>query len=402
MKPNALFAANGKLYMVRADTLVEVSDDWTTRDLGPVGGGDLSWAANETQLCVVAAPNAYVLDYATGNLSGVTGNWRQVVTIDGFGVFVEEGTAQFFASANQDFTIVDALSFASTESTAGPNVAALVKHREIVFLKGATGEVWYDSGAADFPFARNDGAPLEIGCAASKTLKKVNGVAYWLGRDDQGQAVVFAMSGYVPQRVSSHALEEAISGLDLAESYAWTYHQEGLSFYVLNVPGLDSTWVYEVASGTWHERAEIVDGVFTPWRAVCHAAFAGVHVCGDADDNVYTLDPTYSRNGTDELVRDLITPHTASASLSRERVGSLQLDCDVAQSLTTEAHILMRYSDDGGRTWSNWKFGSLGDVGRTKHRVRWTMLGAARDRVWQFRVTDDVQCNLISAVINER
>lgn len=401
MKPNALTAANGKLYAVVRDRLLSFNTDWTYTDHGSAVGGDVSMAVNETQLCVVVAPNAYVLDFASGALDFVPGNWSMVDVLDGYGVFLEQGTSQFFVSANQDFKTVDALSYASTESSPGDNVAVLIKHREAVILKPQTGEIWYNSGAADFPLARNDGAPVEIGGSASKTLKKLAGVAYWLGEDSQGQKVVFRMGGYVPERISSQALEEALTGLDVSDAYAFTYHQEGLGYYVLNVPGLDTTWVYEVTSGTWHERCDWVNGEYQPWPAVCHAVFNGKHIVGDADDNLFELDPLYSQIDGRPMVRDIITRHTSSANLARERIGSLQLSCDVAESLTQEAHILMRYSDDGGRSWSNWRIGSLGDVGRTTHRVRWTRLGASRDRVWHFRVTDDVMCNVIAAVFNE-
>lgn len=400
MKPNALMPANGKLYAVIADKLLAINEDWTYTDHGFVAGGDLSWAVNETQLCLVASPNAYVLDFASGDLSKVPGEWSMVEVLDGYGVFLELGTSQFFVSSNQDFTVIDDLSYASTESSPGDNVAILIKHREAVILKSQTGEIWYNSGAADFPMSRNDGAPVDIGVSSSKTLKKLAGVAYWLGEDNQGQRVVFRMGGYVPERISSQALEEALTGVDVSDAYAFSYHQEGLGFYVLQVPGLETTWVYEVTSGTWTERCDW-DGDYMAWPALCHALFGGDHVVGDADGNLYKLDPTYNKIGTREMVRDIITRHTSSSTLRRERIGSLQLSCDVAQSLTTEAHILMRYSDDGGRSWSNWRIGSLGDVGRTTYRVRWTRLGASRDRVWHFRVTDDVMCNVIAAVFNE-
>lgn len=402
MKPGSLCVANGKLYAVRAGDLLEIDADWRYRVVGSVVGGNVTMRANETQLLVLAVPNAYVYDFAAETLDIITGEWSDADVLDGYGVLLEKGTSQFFVTAVQDFKTINPLSYASTEGNPGPNIAILTKHRELLILKDRTGEVWYDSGAADFPMSRNDGAPLEVGCSAFQTLQKLGGVAYWLGRDSGGQAVVFAMPGYIPQRISSHALEEALTGLDLSEASAFAYHQEGLSFYCLNVPGLDTTWVFEVASGIWHERAEWVDGAFRPWRPVCHAHFNGIHVVGDADDNLYELDPETFANGADVLIRDLITPHTAVPTLERMRVSSVQLNCDVATSSTTERHLLMRYSDDGGRSWSNWRVGSLGDVGRTKHRVRWTMLGSARDRVWHFRVTDPVMCNLISAVFNER
>lgn len=62
---------------------------------------------------------------------------------------------------------------------------------------------------------------------------------------------------------------------------------------------------------------------------------------------------------------------------------------------------MLRYSDDGGSTWVNWRYLTLGNIGQFKARARATMLGSARDSVWQIHVTDDVTCNLLSAVVDE-
>ena len=262
-----------------------------------------------------------------------------------------------------------------------------------------------DVGGVDFPLARNDGANIETGLIAPHSLQKVAGSAFWLGQDAKGEGIVFSMQAYQPIRVSSHALEEQLASVsDLSGAWAWTYHQEGLTFYVLQVPGLSTTWVYELASGTWHERAEWVDGDYQPWRASCHALAYGVHVVGDSSGQLYELSPTASSNAGDVLIRDRITPHNAMPTLERRRFGSLQVDCTVGLGITegAQATLMLRYSDNSGASWSNWRYLTLGAVGEYLARARATMLGAARDRVWHIRVTDDVRCDLLSAVLDER
>ena len=126
-------------------------------------------------------------------------------------------------------------------------------------------------------------------------------------------------------------------------------------------------------------------------------------MCGDADGGLYVLDPLKNTNDGDVLVRDRITPHQAASSLVRQRIGSMQIECGIGQgiALGAEASLMLRYSNDGGRTWEGWRTLTLGRIGEYKARARATMLGSARDRVWQIRVTDDVSCDLLSAVFNE-
>lgn len=404
-----LVVARDVLYAVAGSTLYQVSNAWSSTNRGTVAAGSnpVGLSVNETQIAIACGASGYAYDLDTTTLTAISANWRGsnlVDVLDGFGVFAEPDTAQFYLSGAQDFTSLDALDFATAEGSTGNIVSWLVKHRELLILKQNTGEVWYDAGGADFPLSRNDGANIEIGCAAAYSLQKIGGVAFWLGRDDQGAAAVFSMQAYQPQRISTHALEELLEQItDLSGATAFTYHQDGLTFYVLNVPGLSTTWVYEVTSGQWCERAEFVDGDYQPWRATCHAFVYGLHVIGDAEGNLYALDVTKNTNNGDTLVRDRITPHFAAPTLRRQRVGSLQIECGVGQGITlgAEARLMLRYSDDGGKTWGNWRYPTLGEIGQFKARARVSMLGAARDRVWHIRVTDDVSCDLLSAVFDE-
>jgi hypothetical protein len=69
----------------------------------------------------------------------------------------------------------------------------------------------------------------------------------------------------------------------LADAQAFTYQQDGHSFYVLNFPAAGKTWVYDVATGEWHERA-VWDSVAMDWQphlSRCHAYGFGRHLVGD-------------------------------------------------------------------------------------------------------------------------
>lgn len=405
------FVAREVLYVVAGPKFYRIASDWTATELGTLSSssGPVDFADNTTQLCIVDGAYGYVYDLDAGTFAAIGANWpgsSRVATVDGFGVYCEPGTEQFFVTDNQDFSLIDALSYASAEGTTGNIVAHIVKHRELLILKERTGEIWYSSGGggADFPFARNDGAALEFGCAATHSLQKMAGTAFWLSKDENGSATVSAMSAYSPQRVSSHALEEALSSVaDLSSAYAFTYQQEGLSFYVLQVPGLSSTWVYELASGVWHERGEWVNGAYAPDLATCHAYAYGVHIVGGSDGVLYQLDPTVSTSAGNELVRDWISPHNAQPNAARMRFGSLQVDCEVGEGLAgADAKLMLRYSNDGGKVWSNWRYLTLGEIGRYQARARATMLGSAKDRVWNIRVSDAVQCNPVAVLVDEK
>lgn len=62
--------------------------------------------------------------------------------------------------------------------------------------------------------------------------------------------------------------------------------------------------------------------------------------------------------------------------------------------LATDAELRplvgMRYSDDLGKTWSHWRFRTLGKAGRYLDKARWNALGSIKPpgRMFQFKATD--------------
>lgn len=406
----ALKVARGRLFAVNENHLVEVSPAGAATVRGTLPTGfEVAAADNETQLGLAVGLRGFAFDLDANTLTEILTNWPGSSTLnvlDGHGILTPDGTNKFYITKVEDFTVIDALDFASAESSPGNIVSALVKHRQLVLLKERGGEVWYDSGEnPDFAFARDESAVIETGSAARKSLCKIGGVAYWLGRDEEGTAIFFAMGGYQPQRVSSDALEEKLATLtDLSGATAWAYHQEGQSRIVLNVPGLDTTWVYNIAAGLWHERGDWVDGAWTPWRARFHAFAYGKHYVLDTEGNLYELLPTWNRNGSDVLRRLWRSPHNATPQADMQTFGSFEVVCDTGRGLPSGAapSMPMRYSNDGAQNWQDWIELSLGAIGETQTRARETGLGSATDRVWEFVVTDDVQCNPSSVLVNEQ
>jgi hypothetical protein len=64
--------------------------------------------------------------------------------------------------------------------------------------------------------------------------------------------------------------------------------------------------------------------------------------------------------------------------------------------------IEMRYSNDAGETWSAWIPRSTGKVGEYGKRVKWDNLGSGRNRVFQFRCTDDCKASLMGLNIDSK
>jgi hypothetical protein len=305
----------------------------------------------------------------------------------------------FYISAIDDASNLDALDFASAESSPDIIVALLVDHREIWLLGQRTIEVWFDAGTADFPFARNQGAAAEVGCVACFSAQKIDNGIMFLGRDKNGSGIVYRTNGYIPQRASTFAVEQALLvSTDISAAVAYVYQLGGQTFYCLNAPGVPSTWCFEVASGTWHECCDLdVAGEFEAHQAQYHGFIFGLHLVGGDDGNVYRMDTTVNTFNGKTLKRTRISPNDATPMRDRVEYSRFILDCTAGLAASGVSPVVtLSWSDDGGMTYGNPVPRSTGLIGEFVSRVQWDRLGYARDRVWRVDFSDDAPFSIVS------
>jgi hypothetical protein len=58
---------------------------------------------------------------------------------------------------------------------------------------------------------------------------------------------------------------------------------------------------------------------------------------------------------------------------------------------------MLRWSDDGGHTWSNEHWRDMGKIGETRQRVIWRRLGLSRDRIYELSGTDPNRITILGA-----
>ena len=381
--------------------------------LGTVSGtGPVSIADNGTQLFFACNPDSYIYNEVTNVFQQITDpDFPGAVTVgylDGYFVFNEPDSQRVWVTSLLDGLSVDPLDFASAEGSPDGLVALIVDHREAWLFGTDSVEVWYDAGLPDFPLTRIQGAFNEIGCVAAFSVAKLDNGLFWLGTDARGQGIVYRANGYTGQRVSTHAIEYAIAQYsDISDAVAYTYQQEGHAFYVLTFPTGNATWVYDVATQAWHERAGWLNGAFTRHRSNCQCNFLGNTVVGDFENgNIYKLSlDVYSDNGDiQKWLRSWRALPTGTNNLQRTAHHSLQLNCEAGVGLIdgqgSDPQAMLRWSDDGGHTWSNEHWSPMGKIGAYYQRVFWRRLGMTlklRDRVYEVSGTDPVKIAIMGA-----
>lgn len=383
-----------RAFAVAGDRLYELfaGGNFTDRGFIEDDGRPVGLAYNRSQLVISTRNKTYRLNFADTTAVEIAATGSDTLAVLNGRVYrVRPGTDQFDWSAI-DVATFASLDFATAERTPDFLVGVIEDHGDLMLFGTESVEVWNPTESADKPVTRNDGAQIDVGAASPHCIKKLDNTVYWLGQDKQGKGIVWKMNGYTPVRVSTQAIEEKLQKLEsLADAIAYTYQQDGHSFYCLNVTGLNTTLCFDVSTGAWHERAEW-DGEFRRHRATHHVAAFAKHIVGSSDGKLYVLDQLKNTNAGDVLIRDRVTPHTAKPGGGWQFFASFELDCTTGKGKPdgTAALVMMRYSDDDGNSWCNWKNASLGVVGQRMDRVIWRRLGRGRQgRVFEVRCTDD-------------
>ena len=403
----------GSGYVVSGNEVYKIDSNWAGTLIGTVGGsGPVSMTDNGTQMFIACNPLSYIYNKNTNVFARISDpDFPGAVTVsylDGYFVFNEPDSERVWVTSLLDGTSVEPLAFASAEGSPDQLVALIVDHREAWLFGTNSVEVWYDAGLPNFPLQRIQGAYNEIGLAATYSIAKLDNRLFWLGSDARGKGIVYAANGYTGKRVSTHAVEWQIQQYTkIDDALAYTYQQDGHSFYVLIFPTANTTWVYDVATESWHERASFVDGVFRRHRSNCQMFYNNQVVVGDFfTGSIYAFDMNVYMD--DDLVQKWLRSWralpTGQNNLKRTAQHSLQLNCEsgVGTNLGQgqDPQVVLDWSDDGGHTWSNEHWASMGKIGQYYRRVIWRRLGMTtklRDRVYRVSGTDPVKIAIMGA-----
>ena len=404
---------------------------------GGAGTYTLSTSSTVGSATTMFGLNFSVLPSTDGAFSGA----NTVDVMDNYIVY-NNPTTQQWGSTDLLSPISPQTSYSLKDGAPDDLVALIVDHREVYLMGEISSEVWTDVGTVPFPFQRIPGTSTQHGIAAPFSLYRLGNSFAYVSRNNRGQAQIMQMQGYIPQRISTHAVENTIANKYVEDAVAWTYQLEGHEVYVVTFPSLNLTWAYDATTQMWHKWLyTATDSTYERHRGNCCATFQGLVIIGDYENGkLYELDKTnYTDDG--QTVRRLRrAPHLVT-EFQRQYFDELQIQfqpgvgttglsapfgryiqnpyyippdgtltigpldtvflSDLAtinqNTPTTYPQAMLRWSNDGGSTWSNEHWTGVGQLGKYRNRAIWRRLGTARDRIFEVVVTDPVNFVIISA-----
>ncbi len=406
-------ASNGQGYAIIGQNVYTIDSNFNLQVIGQVGGAQVTpvkFVDNGTLGLLVdgTANGGWIINITSNTFAKLvdpTGTFTGadlVDYIDGFILFNLQGTNRFASTLNQVITF-DPTYVAAKAVWPDPLQGLVVNRHEILLLGSLKSEIWYDAGNPNFPFALLPGAYIEHGVLAKYSIATQDISTYWLSRDLQGEGLVMRHTGYQTKRVSNHALEVIIRRMvKKDDAIGYCYQQDGHTFYVLQFPSADQTWVFDEASQEWHQRSWTdANGVLHRDRTNCHALIGDLNVCLDWENgDLYALDlEVYTDEvkglmGPISFIRGF--PHVQAVSGpggmvetdgKRMKYNRIQADIEVGMADGAldglPAEIGLRWSIDRGRTFLNTVLQSNGARGEYLTSPLWRSEGIARDMVFE-------------------
>lgn len=408
-------SANGRAFVVSGSELYEIGSEGDASLLGGLDSNSsiVSIDENGFQLGICDGSNVYIFTYATDTFVKVTDidlpSAGTLTFIDGYFVINQNDSGKFFISALYDGTSWAALDFATAESSPDNLLRVINAVGQLWLLGSKTGEIWTNTGASAFPFEKISGAKMEMGIIAPHTAVAVDNSVFWVGQSNIGSGIVFRAQGFSPARISTNAIELLLQAAPSPETLrAYTYQQEGHTFYVITGGGLTTTLVYDISTQLWHERAYLNnDGDLEQHLGSCGMYAFGQQLIGSRRNGfIYTMSLDYYDDDGDEIAAERIYTHLSDEN-KRLRFKQLEISMETGlealdfsrEDPVVDPQITLYISRDGARTWSNGYQTSFGKVGEYLTRAVFRRLGVAFQWTFKIRITDPVRRVLIGSYL---
>jgi hypothetical protein len=342
--------------------------------------------------------------------TGILGAVSMIAFVDGYFIALLANSSRFQISDLEDVLTWNPLNVFQISEFADNVTSMIVNQRQIFFLGRKRSLVYYDSGDPLIPFQPVPGAFIEQGITAEWSVCRMDNSIFWIGQDERGRAIAWRMNGYTPVRVSNYAVENIWRQyVFVADAIAYTYQQNGHTFWVIWFPTANATWVYDAATGQWHERVWLHNGAQNAHRSRC-AAYAfgdtfGNVLVGDTQSGQISI---FDINQTLDLINGVAYPILRirrAPHISNEQEWmyhqqlQVYLESGLGDSNTPNPQISLRWSNDGGHTWSNYYAVSAGAQGNFTTRCMWRRLGRARDRIYEISVSDPIPWRIVDSFL---
>lgn len=397
---------NGKLYFSSGVEVyaIDTAEAVTLIGIMLPGGGRVTMESSQNYLVLVDGLNGYTYDgtvFAKITDASFPSTTTHIDVMNGRWLAIDPDTGNFFMSAIDDPTTWSALDFANAEAQPD-KLRALKVINDVLYLLGEyTAEGWYFSGNADFPFSPIQGGVSNVGISAKYSLASNDDVMLYVGETKEGGVAVVKQVGTNSQIISDVNINWQLDSIsNTSDAEGSIYYQAGHIFYILTFPTDKRTFCYDLMAPdefSWTERESFNLG---RWRVSGIGYFNNKVYCGNyLNGDLYALDFNNFQENGEVLKWMRITP-PIHQNYNELTFWELVIDIAGGQDSSVDPAMMMRYTDDGGYSWSDELRANLGKTGERSTKAFWTQLGNSYERTFEITGTDNVNVELLGSYID--
>lgn len=376
--------------LTNANTPVSISDNGQTAVI--VDGTVNGYTINLTTFAF-----ALIID-PTGLFVGAI----RVDYADTFLAFNAPGTNEWYISLSGQVAF-NILNQANKTSSPDPIQTLGFNLRQMWLLGLLRSEVWYLSGAADFPYEEFPQTFIPYGCAAPYSLGQADDKLFWLSRNPQGQAIAVRTEGYAVVAISTRALEYEWSNYaTVSDCVTYSYQQAGHTYVVFHFPTANTSYGYDLSTKQWHRRGYTDNDGNLNRELIAFSVFAYNHNIGQdwATGQLYIIDQNAFTDNGQPMYFERSFPHVID---EMEQITGTSFVADFETGVTPSTgdgdpippQLGLSISRDGGITYGNVRWKQKVSAGHNRSMMRWRSLGEARDFVfklqWSFAGNSSLQ-----------
>lgn len=405
---------DGLLYAVYGDTLSSIDESGVVTSIGTIVGQTIcGFANNGLQMIIATGITTYMYTAATEVLEVITDSSVEKSTTVGYinSHFILDNNqtdskrGEFVATQiTTDLTADEFVNILDKSSADGhpDSISKILIYNGMVLFFGTDGiDPWFNSGSGSPPFVPIQQGFRPYGVAGPDAIAKTDEFVYFL--DDQ--RIPRRMFGLTVTNIGNPALAaEWAKYTRVDNAVAMAYIIDNNNYFQINFPTDNRTSLYHEQSNSWYQLSFGTDD--QRHRGLTHQFVYGKNIIQDyANGQLYELDfETFTDNG--EVIqrkRTTATIHGGLYGVPGQKLWFdkvqfvIQTGVGINTGQGSDPKLMVRYSDDGGRTYSAEQKADLGQGGEYMTKVELYQQGSSYERLYEISYTEPTPFALIDA-----
>jgi len=378
-----------ELYQISGNKLIKIAADGSVTNISDDQLLDIE-GTEETQIAVGFTFMVIIVKSAVGRGYAWDGTTlveisnpnfvacRDVTYMNGRWIYIPfDGQPAFFSEA-LDPTNISGTNFFDAESQPDLNSGTVNLRNRLYILGEETTEVFRDTGTGTVPYQKIDGASIWTGYVAGRTFW--SSTFAFLGKDKDNNFGFFIMGSGDAPRISNPALDQVLNEeytpqeLTQCIGQRWQFNGQDIAVFRLprNTWGYNNGEWFELNSITTFEEQELLNEDFKTWRAKYITHCYGEYFVGDVQTNDIGMLTDIETDYGEDIERGFDT-FLRSERGSYFTAKNLELDGIAGQ--TSPAQTIGLSVSDDGKTYGDFFFVEMGEIGAYLERVFWEFPG---------------------------